>query len=92
MLEPKGPARINFTTCLGLESSMDELYPLTKVEMYPQTPYLLTVLGLMMFFMCLLAYIYPVAYGTFDGWLVYSLITFMMAAAIQLSEFEKQRG
>lgn len=71
---------------------MDELYPVTGVTMNPQTPYLLTVLGLMMFFMCLLAYIYPGAYGTFDGWLVYSLITFMMAAVVQISEFDKQRG
>jgi hypothetical protein len=88
----KGLARINFTAWSTLGSSMDELYPLSGFIMYPQTPYLLTVLGLMMFLMCLLAYIYPVAYGTFDGWLVYSLITFMMAAVIQLSEFEKQRG
>ena len=86
------PARINFTACLGLGPSMDELYPLSSVTMYPQTPYLLTVLGLMMLFMSLLAYIYPVAYGTFDGWLVYSLITFMLAAVIQIGEFDKQRN
>ena len=85
-------ARINFTACLALGPSMDELYPLTGIDMNPQTPYILTVLGLMMFFMSLLAYMYPVAYGTFDGWFVYSLITFMLAAAIQISDFDKQRG
>ena len=71
---------------------MDELYPLSSVTMYPQTPYMLTVLGLMMLFMCLLSFVYPGAYGTFDGWLVYSLITFMLAAVIQIGEFDKQRN
>lgn len=64
---------------------MDELYPMnTSPLVYPQTPYILTILALLM--VCLSV----ICIKEFRTWLFFSWVFFVMSAVTQIVLFRQE--
>jgi hypothetical protein len=86
-------AAINFTSAAATSCSMDELYPIHNIHhLNPHTPYMLTVGGMMMLFYSALCVLYPVTFGDFRPWFVFSIVSLFLSAITQLAILEHREN
>ena len=81
---------INFTRRITLDECiarrMDELYPIHAYNQYlnHQASYSLSILGLMMLFLSVMACMYTPNYGDFILWLQCSVLCFILSAVTHI--------